>query len=118
MATIPKYCDTPEKVEEWKAKRRAYNKARDQTPEHKARVKAYQQSQKYKAYQKARNQTPEFKAHRKAWHKARDKTPERKAAQKSYSNAHYQNLRKEQSTADAFRMMQAASELAKALANL
>lgn len=67
----PKYCDTPEKVEASKAKQRAADKARNQTPER-------------KAYQKAR----------------------------------YQTLCKEQSTADAFRMMQAASELSKALANL
>jgi len=88
MAYIPKCCDTPEKVEEWKAKRAAYWKARGQTPE-------------YKAYQKARHQTPEYKAADKARNKDR-----------------YQTLCAEQFTADAFRMMQAASELAKALTNL
>ena len=94
---LPKYCDTPEKVEEWKAKRAAYAKAYNQTPEAKAYKKAYNQTPENKAYQ----QTPEYKA----YHKAANK-------------AHKQTLRAEQSTADAFRMMQAASELAKALTNL
>ena len=101
MATLPKYCDTPEKVEEWKEKQRAYQKAYYQTPDYKAQQKAYKQTPKVKARDKARAQTPEYKAY-----------------QKAYLKAYKQNLRKEQSTADAFRMMQAASELAKALTNL
>ena len=115
---MPKYCDTPEKVEEWKAKMRAYFKARNQTPERKAADKAYQkaysQTPECKAYHKARQQTPEFKA----YHKAYRQTLEYKAAKKARNKAHYQTLSAEQSTADAFRMMQAASELAKALTNL
>ena len=144
MASIPKYCDTPEKVEEWKAKRRALNKAYQQTPKYKARAEARKQTLEFKAYRKAYdkayNQTPEYKAQQKAYrqtpeYKARDKarhqtpeykaqqkayrqTPENKAAFNAYCKAHYQTRRKEQSTADAFRMMQAASELAKALTNL
>ena len=97
MASPPKYCDTPEKVEAWKAKRKATRKAYNQTPEAKAYKKAYNQTPENKAYQ----QTPEYKA----YHKAANK-------------AHKQTRRKEQFTADAFRMMQAASELAKALTNL
>jgi len=128
---MPKSCDTPEKVEEWKAKMRAYFKARNQTPERKAADKAYQkaysQTPECKAYHKARQQTPEFKAYHKArnqtpeckaYHKAYRQTPEFKAAKKARNKAHYQTLSAEQSTADAFRMMQAASELAKALTNL
>ena len=107
---LPKYCDTPEKVEAWKAKQKTYN----QTPE-------------AKAYHKARKQTPEYKAYNKAYQKAYYQTPEHKAAAKACNQtpkakackkAYKQTLRKEQFTADAFRMMQAASELAKALTNL
>ena len=58
-----------------------------------------EQFEKRKAYQ----QTPE----RKAYQKAYQQTPERKA----YDKALQQTLRKEQSTADAFRMMQAVAEL-------
>jgi hypothetical protein len=97
MNPIPKCCDTPEKVEEWKAKWAAYNKAYYQTP-------------KRKAYQKARNQTPEAKAYNKAYRQT--------SGGKARNKAHQQNLRNEQFTANAFRMMQAASELAKALTNL
>ena len=131
MANIPKYCDTPEKVEEWKAKwaalrkaykqtpqAKAYEKARRETPEYKAYIKAYQkayeQTPESKAAVKARQQTPKAKAVAKSYRE----TPEARAAQKSRSGAYYQTFRKEQSTADAFRMMQAASELAKALTNL
>jgi len=153
MNPIPKYCDTPEKVEEWKVKRRAYFKARRQTPEYKAAtkarnqtpeakarrqtpeykaynkayqkayfqtperkaaVKAYFQTPEYKAAVKARHQTPEYKAYQKARHQ----TPEYKAADKARNKDRYQTLCAEQFTADAFRMMQAASELAKALTNL
>ena len=118
MASIPKYCDTPEKVEEWKAKRRALNKAYQQTPKYKARAEARKQTLEFKAYRKAYdkayNQTPEYKAQQTAYRQ----TPENKAAFNAYCKAHYQTRRKEQSTADAFRMMQAASELAKALTNL
>ena len=104
-------------------KRKAY----EQTPERKAYQKAYQQTPERKAYQKARRQTPErkasarasaqtpeYKAYQKSYGKARRQTPEYKA----YKKALQQTLRKEQSTADAFRMMQAASELSKALINL
>jgi hypothetical protein len=131
MANLPKYCDTPEKVEAWKAKRKAYNRAYHQTPEHKAAAKALNQTPERKAAEKAREkaraQTPKVKAYQKAYQqtpkgKTRQKTyrqtPKYKARIKAYLKAYRQTLSNQQSTADAFRMMQAASELAKALTNL
>jgi hypothetical protein len=103
--SMPKYCDTPEKVEAWKVRQRAYQKAYQQTPKGKACIKDYQQ-------------TPKGKACIKAYLKAYRQTPEHKAASKACKKAYRETLRAEQSTADVFRMMQAASELAKALTNL
>ena len=131
MAKIPKYCDTPEKVEAWKAKRKAYNRAYHQTPEHKAAAKALNQTSERKAVvaaaEKARRQTPKVKAYQKAYQqtpkgKTRQKTyrqtPKYKARIKAYLKSYRQNLCAEQSTADAFRMMQAVAEITKALTNL
>ena len=74
------YRETPEA----KAKKKAYHKAYYQTPEVKAKQKAYRETPevkaKRKAYNKAYRETPEAKAKRKAYYQ----TPEAKAKQKAY----------------------------------
>ena len=73
---------------EYKAYQRAYN----HTPEHKAEKKAYNQAYnhtpeykaKKKAYNQAYNHTPEHKAEKKAYNKAYNHTPEYKAKKKAY----------------------------------
>jgi len=91
--------EVPEVIsEERKARKKAYSKARNATPEgkayNKARNKARNATPEGKAYNKAYNATPERKAYHKAYNatpevkarkKARRATPEVKAYQKAYN---------------------------------
>jgi len=64
---------------------KAKEKARRDTPEYKARLKARRDTPEYKAREKARRDTPEAKARL----KARQNTPEYKARIKTNSNHQY-----------------------------
>lgn len=61
------------------------------TPEGKAYMKAYRQSQEWKAKQKDKRQTPEAKAKKKEYDKARRQTPEYKAKQDVYQKDYQHN---------------------------
>ncbi len=82
------YQQTPE----YKAKMRAWYNAHKQTPEYKAKRRAWynahKQTPEYKAKRRAYQQTPEYKAKMRAWYNAHKQTPEYKAYQRRYRKEH------------------------------
>lgn len=101
---------SPEKQAEWldeyRAKERARNKVRCQTPEYKAYEKAYQQTPEYKEYKKAYDsayrQTPEYKEYYRAY---------KRAYQKSYQKAYKKAQREEKNCLAFFQAMNVASQI-------